>query len=122
MAWRKPSPELIEFLAEQMKESGAQVKMMFGSPTYFINDNMLAGVHQESLFVRLSAEDRERLVDEYDEVVPFEPMEGRVMKEYVVLPESVYNEHFEDIIDRAINYVRTLPPKEPKKKRKKRSP
>ena len=119
MAWRKPSPELIEFLAEQMKESDAQVKMMFGSPTYFINDNMLAGIHQESLFVRLSAQDRQRLADEYDEVVPFEPMAGRVMKEYVVLPESVYNEHFDDIIDKAISYVSSLPPKEPKKKRKK---
>jgi hypothetical protein len=54
------------------------------------------------------------------EATKFEPMAGRVMKEYVVLPESIYNNAtvFSKWLDRSYEYVLSLPIKEPKLKGK----
>jgi TfoX/Sxy family transcriptional regulator of competence genes len=50
--------------------------------------------------------------------MPFEPMKGRVMKEYVVLPDSLYNdpEKFNELLSRSYEYVSSLPVKPKKKK------
>lgn len=85
MAWKKPSEELSIVLAEALAGFDVQPRKMFGSPVYFVNDNMFAGVHQDGIMLRLRPEDQNRLSAEHDEAVPFEPM-GRRMKEYVVLP------------------------------------
>ena len=66
-------------------------RMMFGSPVYTVNNNMFAGAHQSSLFVRLSEHDRQDLRARHPDARPFEPMEGRVMKEYMLLPMDVYH-------------------------------
>ena len=93
---------------------------MFGAPVYFVNNNMFAGVHQDSLFIRLPAEEREGLASEYDEAAPFEPMAGRIMKEYMVLPETILNDPIELKKWLEISYRHTalLPRKEPKLKKK----
>jgi TfoX/Sxy family transcriptional regulator of competence genes len=64
--------------------------MMFGGPAYFVNGNMFAGVLGEQLMVRLDADDRAELLDADPGAVPFEPMPGRPMREYVTLPESIW--------------------------------
>jgi TfoX/Sxy family transcriptional regulator of competence genes len=107
MVWRKPSPELIRFLDEVLASYQCQRKPMFGSPVYWVNGNMFAGVHQGSLFVRLSEADRQAIFAASDEAAPFEPMPGRPMKEYVTLPESLLPEW----VERAHRYALTLPPK-----------
>ena len=93
---------------------------MFGCPVYFINGNMYAGVHGDGFMLRLAPGDQERLFSEYDEAAPFEPM-GRRMKEYVILPPSVYEdkEELDRWLDVSYEYVSTLPLKE-KKVREKR--
>ena len=48
--------ELLDTLLEPYNCSS---RKMFGSLTYFINNNMLAGVHEDVIFLRLSEEDRE---------------------------------------------------------------
>lgn len=61
------------------------VRKMFGQPAAFVNGNLFFGVFGEDLFVRLSDADRadaERL----GEFRPFEPMPGRPMRGYLVLP------------------------------------
>jgi TfoX/Sxy family transcriptional regulator of competence genes len=90
MAWKKVSAELRELLEESMLSFDCQKRFMFGSPTYFVNNNMFAGIHQDTIIIRLSEKDREEVLSTYDEAMPFEPMEGRIMKEYIALPESVY--------------------------------
>jgi len=120
MKFRNPLPELIEHLDETMGSYDAQKRKMFGCPVYFVNRNMFCGVHQDSIFMRLSEEDRKKIQEEFDEAQIFEPMEGRKMKEYMAVPEAVYDdpETFTTWLKRSFDYVSSLPPK-PEKKRKK---
>ena len=121
MAWKKPNKELTEFLEEKMASFDCQKKMMFGSQVYFVNNNMMCGVHQDDIFTRLSEKDKEDIFASYDEASAFEPMKGRIMKQYVVLPESLYNdsEKLDEWLERSYNYVSSLPLKEPKNKKAK---
>ncbi len=77
---------------------------------------MLAGVFEEDIFIRLSEPDREDIISKYDEVMPFQPVKGRIMKEYVVLPDSLYNHHekFQEWLNRSYQYVSSLPSKKAK--------
>jgi TfoX/Sxy family transcriptional regulator of competence genes len=90
---------------------------MFGGLAFFINRNMFTGTHQTDLFVRLSAEDREEALSQVG-ITVFEPRKGMVMSEYVVLTDSVIDTKLKELIQKSISYVSTLPPKEPKKKKK----
>lgn len=120
MKWRKPSEDLIIHLDESLKDFNCEKRKMFGCPCIFINKNLFAGVHMESIMLRLSEEDRKKLLSEFDEAVHFEPMEGRPMKDYMVLPDSVYNnnELFQVWLDKSYRYAVFLPPKRKRKKRK----
>lgn len=116
MAWKKPSEELASLLEESLRTFDVEPRKMFGSPVYFVRGNMLAGVYQDSIMLRLRPGDRERLFAEHDEAAPFEPM-GRKMKEYAVLPPSVYDsrEEMQKWLDISYDYVFSLPLKEKKK-------
>ena len=113
MKWEKPSERLSLVLAEALEPFLCQKKQMFGCPSYFVNDNLFAGVHQSSLMVRLPSDARERLLATVSEAKGFEPTEGRPMKEYVVLPEAVCSnpETLEGWLDLAYRYALSLPPK-----------
>ena len=49
----------------------------------------------------------------YPAAKPFEPLKGRIMKEYIVVPESLYTDakSFEEWLKRAHAYAASLPPK-----------
>jgi TfoX/Sxy family transcriptional regulator of competence genes len=119
-AWKKANKELIRLLESELLKYKCDRKMMFGSPTVFINNNMFAGVHEDTVIIRLSEGDRKDILSLYSEVLPFMPMEGRVMKEYAALPASVCSkaEIFEEWLNRSYQYAVSLPPKEKKHKRK----
>src|SRR5659263_288340 len=110
MAWKKPNEELSKFLEERISAFDVKKKKMFGCPVYFANDNMFAGVFENDIFIRLSEQDRNKINSENDEVMPFEPMKGRVMKEYVVLPDSLYNvpEKFHELLSSSYDHVSSL--------------
>ena len=120
MAWKKANKELISLLESEMLKYKCDRKMMFGSPTFFINNNMFADVHEDTVIIRLSEGDRKDIFSLYGEILPFVPMEGHVMKEYAALPESVSSkaEIFEEWLERSYQYAVSLPPKETKHKRK----
>jgi len=119
MKWRKAPDELISFLAETTKNIDCQPRKMFGYPAYFIDNNMFLCAFQESLIIRLSEDDRNRVLKQYRGVTVFEPMPGRVMKEYVAIPESIYRnkEVFGKILKMSVKYVSGLPPKVKKTRR-----
>jgi len=117
MAWKKPSEELSQFLDERMASFDVKKKKMFGCPVYFANDNMISGLFENDIFIRLSEQDRKKIISESDEVMPFEPVNGRIMKEYVVLPDSLYNDprKFQELLRSSYEYVSSLPAKKKKK-------
>jgi TfoX/Sxy family transcriptional regulator of competence genes len=121
-AWKKVPPEMATFLDRALAGFACEKRSMFGCPVYFVNGNMFAGLHQDNLFVRLPANDQKELFKAYDEASVFEPMAGRPMKEYAVIPESLYSDaqEFPRWLNRSFDYVASLPKKVPKKNVKKK--
>jgi|SRR5919109_3917267 TfoX/Sxy family transcriptional regulator of competence genes len=116
--WRKAPPELVDRFHETVAGvDGVEIRKMFGYPAGFIGGNMAFGLHQDSFVVRLPDAERTARLD--DGWAQFEPMPGRPMREYVVIPAAVVDDVDEARawIERAAGYVRTLPAKEAKPRR-----
>ena len=122
MQWKKVSPELSALLAEAVEPFPAQKRTMFGCPACMVNDNMFAGVHQDSGFIRLSEADRDDYMMTQKGAVPFEPMPGRKMREYVVLTHDILGDRgrLEHWLGRAYGFALSLPPKERRAARRKK--
>jgi len=118
--WKEPNPELVDLLSMELQGLDCELRKMFGSPAYFVNNNMFMGVHGEHIFMRLSQKDRETILEERDDVSPFVPREGRTMKEYVVFEESFLRdvEIFREWRDRSFAFVLSIPEKERKSKKR----
>ena len=111
--WQKSPQELVELMVERMKGVKCDHKKMFGYPAYFVDGKMFAGLFADQVFLRLSEEDQIKLIGEYPYVKHFEPVEGRVMKNYMVIPREVYSsgEAFKHWLISSLEYTRTLPKK-----------
>ena len=106
----KPTPAITErFLA--LLPTDAVAKPMFGCKAGFINGNMIGGTWQDTVMVRLSAADRTELEDLGGEV--FDPMGGRPMTGYFLVPSSISasDDGLRTWVDRAARFTRTLPAK-----------
>jgi TfoX/Sxy family transcriptional regulator of competence genes len=88
----------------------ADRKLVFGSPACLVGGNMFFGVHAAGLFVKLPERDAQELLATGG--APFEPMPGRPMAGFVVLPASLSDQ--EQWVRRSYDYAKTLPPKKPK--------
>ena len=87
--FRKSPPELIARFDELAQLAGdADRKLMFGYPVCVLRGNMFMGVHEDSLILRLAEADRAEFRGRYDAGL-FEPMPGRPMKEYIVVPPAL---------------------------------
>ena len=126
--WKEISIELSELLGEALLTFACQKRIVFGCPVYIANSNMFAGVHRHSIFIRLSEQGRKDIRTSYADAVTFEPVKGRIMKEYTVLPETLYNDAkaLQEWLNRSYQYALSLFPKEPKyhirKRNKQRQP
>ena len=118
MTWKKPSEELKRFLQKKLKNVDCQRRLMFGCPSYFINNNMFTGVYGDNIFIRLAPADIEEMLGEFPKIKRFEPRPGRIMKEYLALPKSIYanKELFSRLLRKSLSYARSLPRK--KKRRR----
>jgi TfoX/Sxy family transcriptional regulator of competence genes len=123
VAWRKPPQELVDYFDSVIPDGPAPVdfKPMFGGPCYWTGGNMFAAIHQESMIVRLGEEDRQVLLREPGAAL-FEPMEGRPMREYVVIPPQIVadREAVRFWLAKGLAFTASLPPKV-KKPRKPRA-
>jgi TfoX/Sxy family transcriptional regulator of competence genes len=86
-------------------------KKMFGGVAFLLDGNMLVGVWQDSLIVRLGPEQGNAALSQ-PHVRPFDvttrPMKGWVMIE----PDGIDDDgHLGDWIERAVTFVRTVPAK-----------
>ena len=88
---------------------------MFGYSCVFAKGNMFAGLHEGGMVLRLSDEQRTEFL-RLKGAKQFEPMPGRVMREYVVVPKVLLNasEELRPWIEKSLAFVSSLPAK-PKK-------
>src|SRR5712691_3903522 len=87
-SWKKSPPDLIERFATALPAHLDIVrKPMFGYPAAFANGNMVCGLFQDSVVVRLGKEGASQAVSE-DRAEQFAPMPGRVMTGYVLVPAA----------------------------------
>ena len=113
--WRPAPAALIQQFGRAVEGLPAvEPRKMFGYPAVFLNGNMFAGLFQDSVVLRLSADDRETLPG----ATPFEPMPGRPMREYVVAPASVVDSTMQlrTWLERARTFAASLPPKQTAKR------
>ncbi len=118
--WRPAPDKLIRTFENAMQSvPEAQVRKTFGYPSAFVNGQMFTGLHQESMILRLSAEDRADLNQRHG-AKTFEPMPGRPMREIVIVPESILKseKQLNTWLGKALAYVKSLPPKTPKSRGK----
>ena len=115
MKWRKPSQQLVDTFQKLDPGPPAQMRQMFGYPAAFVNGNMFMGLHEENMIVRLPENTRSELMDKGGRA--FEPMPGRPMREYVVVPSSVLSDENALMrwVKKAFEYGLSLPPKTAKK-------
>lgn len=118
MEWKKASPILGILLESALQPFPCQKKTMFGSPVYTVNGHMFAGVHADSIFLRLAGPDRDELVTKHPGAAPFEPMPAHVMQEYVTVPVALFQDSkvLQQWLARAHGYALSLPPKQPKRR------
>lgn len=84
--WQHAPQELITIFLEAVKYlPEAETCKMFGYPCAFVNGQMFTGPHQDPMILRLSEADR-AIFRALDGAHPFEPMPGRPMREYSVVP------------------------------------
>ncbi len=100
-----------------MKVTNCDYKKMFGYPAFFVNGNLFVGVHSDKLFLRLPDDDGASIKNRFKDVTNFEPLPGRAMKGYVILPKSLYSNDsvFKEWLDKSIKYASALPTKKSKK-------
>ena len=112
MQWKKTPPELASaFDKAAPKDPKVVRKPMFGYPALFLNGNMFAGTFQDKVIARLSEASRAKALKAGAK--QFEPMPGRPMKEYVVVPAADVAKPaaLAKWIEQARAYATTLPEK-----------
>jgi len=110
--FEKSPPELVERFGLVMDRfPDAERRKMFGYPAAFIGGNMVSGLHGERWVVRLPEAELAELHAAGGS--PFEPMEGRPMKSFAVVPAALVGDDaaIGSWVERAIAHGRTMPAK-----------
>ena len=111
MPWEKtPTEILAAFDAAAPDDPRVERRPMFGYRALFLGGNMFAGTYQDKVVVRFG---EERTIAGATTAKTFEPMPGRPMKEYVVVPDVVVKSpaKLRAWVDKAHAYAKKLPAK-----------
>lgn len=94
-------------------------RRMFGYPACFLNGNMYMGLHELGFVFKLREPDRDEALRAG--AMPFAPMAGRVMKEFVVWNDASLpgEPELRGWVSKAYAYAACLPAKETTPRRKK---
>ena len=92
-----------EALAEPFEARGAKRSKMFGMPVLKAGDKVFAGTFGDAMTFKLGPEDLEK-AKTHSGVEAFEPMKGRPMKEWVLVPLA-HATRWPDLAERAFSYV-----------------
>ncbi len=95
----------------------AEQRKLFGYPAAFVNGQMFAGLFQGRMMLRLPEPERNQFLTEYKAGL-FEPIPGRVMREYVLVPPAILSSptKLKGWMRKAAAYAQSLPPKVKAKK------
>jgi TfoX/Sxy family transcriptional regulator of competence genes len=117
--WKKSPPELVELFEASFPGPPAVARQMFGYRAAFVNGNLFMSLFEDRMVLRLPDGPRAELLA-MEGADTFEPMAGRPMKEYVLVPASVLAapEALDAWVATALAYGGSLPPKAPKAKAK----
>jgi len=115
----KSPPELVAKFDALAPGPPVQKRQMFGYPACFMNGNLFMSLFADRLVLRLPDKDREALL-KLKGAEQFEPMPGRPMKEYVMVPPSMVSspKKLEPWIAKSLAYGTSLKPKAKKAKAK----
>jgi TfoX/Sxy family transcriptional regulator of competence genes len=119
MAWIKAPQSLIDLFVESLPDDARiERRKMFGYPAIFVGGNMCSGLFQDQMFARLAPADADALPGG---AKPFEPMPGRPMKGYALIPDDVLADEarLTETLAKAVAFTAAMPPKEKKPKRPK---
>jgi TfoX/Sxy family transcriptional regulator of competence genes len=108
----KAPPELVDRFGRILDRfPEVQRRQMFGYPAAFIGGNMVTGLHETRWVVRLGDEGLAELRAAGG--TTFEPMAGRPMKAFAVLPDAVldYDDAVARWVERAITHGMSMPAK-----------
>jgi hypothetical protein len=120
MAWTKSPEALVARFDEMVPEApGVERRQMFGYPAAFVNGNLFMSLFQDHMVLRLSVADMAAFVERF-ETRAFDPMGGRPMKQYAVVPQAVADDDalLGEWTGRALAYAGSLPKKAPKPRKK----
>jgi TfoX/Sxy family transcriptional regulator of competence genes len=123
MTMPKPSEQAkAAFLKLVPPDPAVTTRPMFGNLSGFVNGNMFCGLFGEDLFVRVSDDDQARVRKQGGR--PFEPMPGRAMTGYVVVPEGWHKrpDATRGWIVTALVWTRAFPAKDKPRAAKKAAP
>jgi hypothetical protein len=118
MQMPKSPPALIErFDAVAADFPEATRRLTFGYPCLYVGGNMVTGLFGESWHVRVGKNDTDELL-RLPGAGPFEPMPGRPMTGFTLLPETIVDDDVavRQWVGRAIAHVSTMPVKTAKPK------
>jgi len=96
--------ERFESLAETFEARGARRSKMFGMPVLKTGDKVFAGTFGDAMTFKLGPQDLEKAKTQSG-VEAFEPMKGRPMKEWVLVPLA-HAKRWHDLAERAFDYVK----------------
>jgi len=124
MQMPKSPPALIErfdTVAADFPE--ATRRLTFGYPCLYVGGNMVTGLFGDSWHVRVGKDDTDELL-QLPGARPFEPMPGRPMTGFTLLPEAIVDDDaaVREWVGRAIAHVSTMPVKTPKPRASKAKP
>ncbi len=110
----KPAPAkaVAAFEAVTSGLAGVEPRKMFGYSCVFAKGNMFAGLHEAGMVLRLPEGQRTEFL-RLKGAEQFEPMPGRVMREYVVVPAALLNDadQLREWVEKSFAYVSSLPGK-----------
>jgi TfoX/Sxy family transcriptional regulator of competence genes len=116
------SPELHEFLYKKVTRGGylADIKKMFGHEVFFLNGYMFTGANELGIFVHIGHEAVLAALEKEKGVAPFSPMEGMIMKDYLLLEKGTYENarKFSKWLKQSSAYLMAKSPKKKKAKTK----
>jgi TfoX/Sxy family transcriptional regulator of competence genes len=113
MEFRKSSEDLVNlFYAALPDDPRVTRRKTFGSPCAYVGGNMVAGIHNDDIFVRLAEPEIDELLAQ-PAARRFDPMGGRPMRSYVVIPAAMVNnpDSLASWIAKAIVHGFTMPEK-----------